>query len=196
MPRRPSVRVTRLGDAGIRVLAGRGRHALTHRAVDEEADLPPGSTSYYARSREALLCLVVDRIAELDAAADPTAGDATPQPSDAVALADSLAGLVHDLLTRHAARTLARYELTLEAVHRPQLRARLDEAGVRFRDVASALLAAAGSPEPERHGRLLVAVCDGMVFDGLAGAGSVVPPSPARIRADLRDVLVGMLAGV
>ena len=40
-----------VGDAGIRLVARDGIRALTHLRVDAEADLPRGSTSYYARTR-------------------------------------------------------------------------------------------------------------------------------------------------
>src|ERR1700748_3081833 len=84
----PGGRTRQVGDAAIAVLAdqgGRGRpppapprrrpepaapraRGLTHRAVDRAAGLPPGTTSNYARTREALLRLALARIAELDLA--------------------------------------------------------------------------------------------------------------------------------
>ncbi|MGH3122524.1 MAG: TetR/AcrR family transcriptional regulator, partial [Streptosporangiaceae bacterium] len=57
-----------MADAAIAVLADHGARGLTHRAVDQAAGLPPGTTSNHARSREALLTLTLTRIAELDAA--------------------------------------------------------------------------------------------------------------------------------
>jgi len=53
-----------LADAGLRLVAREGVRALTHRAVDAEAGVPAGSTSYYARSRNELTALVVARISE------------------------------------------------------------------------------------------------------------------------------------
>ncbi|HEY1322382.1 MAG TPA: TetR family transcriptional regulator C-terminal domain-containing protein [Streptosporangiaceae bacterium] len=63
----PGGRTRQVGDAAIAVLAGQGARGLTHRAVDRAAGLPPGTTSNYARTREALLTLALARIAELDA---------------------------------------------------------------------------------------------------------------------------------
>ncbi|HEY1323258.1 MAG TPA: hypothetical protein VGF32_23575, partial [Streptosporangiaceae bacterium] len=60
-------RTRQVGDAAIAVLADQGARGLTHRAVDRAAGLPPGTTSNYARTREALLTLALTRIAELDA---------------------------------------------------------------------------------------------------------------------------------
>jgi AcrR family transcriptional regulator len=76
----PSARTRQVGDAAIAVLAGQGARGLTHRAVDQAAGLPPGTTSNYARTRAALLTLALTRIAELDAAdgASQAAGESGP----------------------------------------------------------------------------------------------------------------------
>ena len=49
----------RVLDAAIEVLGTRGLRGLTHRAVDEVAGIPQGSTSNYFRTRESLLEAVV-----------------------------------------------------------------------------------------------------------------------------------------
>jgi len=59
-------------DAAIEVLAAQGVKGLTHRAVDTAADLPPGSTSYYLRTREALMEAAVQRLVETDEAGAPS----------------------------------------------------------------------------------------------------------------------------
>jgi len=74
----PGGRTKQVGDAAVAVLADHGARGLTHRAVDRAAGLPPGTTSNYARTREALLTLALTRIAELDAA-DGADGLAGPQ---------------------------------------------------------------------------------------------------------------------
>ncbi|HEX5298168.1 MAG TPA: TetR/AcrR family transcriptional regulator [Streptosporangiaceae bacterium] len=63
-----STRTRQIGDAAIAVLAEHGARGLTHRAVDRAAGLPAGTTSNYARTRAALLTLVLARIDELDTA--------------------------------------------------------------------------------------------------------------------------------
>src|SRR3954447_21985523 len=63
-----SARARQVGDAAIAVLAEHGARGLTHRAVDQAAGLPPGTTSNYARTRAALLTLALARIDELDTA--------------------------------------------------------------------------------------------------------------------------------
>ncbi|HLL33473.1 MAG TPA: TetR/AcrR family transcriptional regulator, partial [Streptomyces sp.] len=44
-----------VADTALALLAERGMRGLTHRAVDEAAGLPQGSTSNVARTRQALL---------------------------------------------------------------------------------------------------------------------------------------------
>ena len=56
-----------IADAAIHLVATQGLRGLTHRAVDAVAGLPPGSTSYYLRTRKALLTACVDRMLALDA---------------------------------------------------------------------------------------------------------------------------------
>ncbi|HKH51215.1 MAG TPA: TetR/AcrR family transcriptional regulator [Mycobacterium sp.] len=57
-----------LCDAAIRVLAEHGSRGLTHGQVDRYARVPDGSTSYYYRTRAALLRGVGKRVAEIDVA--------------------------------------------------------------------------------------------------------------------------------
>jgi AcrR family transcriptional regulator len=115
-----------------------------------------------------------------------------PDPSVA-ALAAPIAGMLHEGLTRGRVRLLARYELALESTRRPALRAIYDEASRPFRDPASALLRAAGSTAPDRHARMLIAWCEGVQFDSLAGAGSASPPDLAELQAQVHDLIAGML---
>jgi DNA-binding transcriptional regulator YbjK len=44
-------RKTVIADAAIALLAAAGAKGLTHRAVDAQAGLPAGSTSFYCRTR-------------------------------------------------------------------------------------------------------------------------------------------------
>src|SRR4051794_30664127 len=60
-------RLVLIGDTAIRLLVERGMRGLTHRAVDESAGIPAGSTSYYARTRAALLELALARMTVLEA---------------------------------------------------------------------------------------------------------------------------------
>jgi DNA-binding transcriptional regulator YbjK len=180
-------RARQVGDAAIAVLAGHGARGLTHRAVDQAAGLPPGTTSNYARTRAALLTLALARIAELDLAE----GSARVAETG---LADAVARMVHQWITEPGRRQrfLARLELAFEATRRPELRAAYDEMGRAFRVQAVQFLAAAGSAHPERDAWTLIAWVEGTAFYALAGAGGAAVPSLAELRAQVASLLASL----
>ncbi|MFF7768283.1 TetR/AcrR family transcriptional regulator [Streptomyces massasporeus] len=183
-----------VADTALALLAERGMRGLTHRAVDEAAALPQGSTSNLARTRQALLELAVRRLADREARVlalhempDPAAGTGS--------LVDALALAAHRALTNNRALTLARYELALEATRRPELRAFFDATGARFRDQLTALVTGMGSTDPARHTLSLIAWADGLMFSCVAGSFGADTPSLEEVRAGLRELLNGMLGG-
>ena len=211
----PSTRSRQIGDAAIAVLAEHGARGLTHRAVDQAAGLPPGTTSNYARTRAALLTLTLTRIDELDTAeatggegvVDTTVGAGAAHGTDgffgagldgarvAEALADVLTMLLDRWITDPGARrrVLARFELALEATRRPEMRAAYDEMGRAIRAQVVRLLAAAGSAHPERDAWTLIAWMEGTAFYALAGAGGAVAPARNVLRAQLAALLATMI---
>ncbi len=113
----------RIADSALAVLGRAGSRGLTHRAVDTEARLPTGSTSYYCRRRIDLLRLAERRLLDLDrrdletAAARVSAEMATPER-----VADALAELLVAWLTPPTRlRSLARYSLFGEVAREPEL---------------------------------------------------------------------------
>ncbi|WP_308268702.1 TetR/AcrR family transcriptional regulator [Yinghuangia soli] len=213
-------RLDLIGDTAVHLLVERGMRGLTHRAVDEAAGLPSGSTSYYARTRAALLEVALARMTMREAgefadamgsdaaeaagiqppAGGPAGGPAASPsdlaallPSDPDAVVDLLAGIVDAAIRDGRDQKIARYELALEATRRAELRGAYDEAGRAFREAAVGLLAAMGAQDPVRQGRSLVAWCEGMMFDAIAGSGWSAPPSRADIAAGMRELLAGIL---
>ncbi|MFK0294522.1 TetR/AcrR family transcriptional regulator [Streptomyces sp. NPDC090442] len=190
-----------IADTALSLLAERGMRGLTHRAVDEAAGLPQGSTSNLARTRAALLAAAVRRLAEREAAVltpQEVAKAATPASADPAAdgpaaLADALALALHRYLSHHRELLIARYELALEATRRPELREVYDRAGRAFREPVAALLAAAGSAAPERHVLSLVAWCDGVLFSCVAGQFHAAVPTRDALRTSCAELLEGML---
>jgi DNA-binding transcriptional regulator YbjK len=187
MPRRAEI-----ADAAISTIAREGMRGLTHRAVDQAAGLPEGSTSYYFRTRQTLLQATVDRLAELDSA-DMLPSTARPQlpGQDLDAFAAAAAGIVETWLTTGRERQLARYELTLEATRRPELREALATAGAAIRAMVASQFAAAGIRQPEQRAADFVAFLDGLLFDQIAGAGTRILTG-----ADLRRAIRALLAAV
>ncbi|MEV5242050.1 TetR/AcrR family transcriptional regulator [Streptomyces cinnamoneus] len=183
-----------IADTAITLLAERGMRGLTHRAVDEAAGLPPGSTSNHARTRAALLELAMRRHAAREA--QVLTLDEMPALTDGPdALADAVALALHRILTDHRELLLARYELALEATRRPELRKIYDAEGRAFRDPLVALMAAAGSTEPERHALTLLAWGEGLMFSCTAGSFHAEVPDRAQFRAGFHELLRGMLGG-
>ncbi|MFF9298811.1 TetR/AcrR family transcriptional regulator [Streptomyces althioticus] len=187
-----AARADLVADTALALLAERGMRGLTHRAVDERAGLPQGSTSNVARTRQALLELAVRRLADREERV--LALQDLPDPREGTdALLDALALTTHRALTRNRDLTLARYELALEATRRPELRAHFDAAGARFRTLLTALVTALGSPSPDRHALALIAWADGLLFSCVAGSYHAEIPTVPDIRADLREIIEGML---
>ncbi|WP_371587271.1 TetR/AcrR family transcriptional regulator [Streptomyces virginiae] len=194
-------RRTLIADTAIDLVAAAGLRGLTHRAVDGAAGLPAGSTSYYFRTRTALIGACYARLAELDLGdvgdlsgfggvgeVGEVGGEGSPRPSlppppgpapaDWEAAAAALAGLLHRWLTVGRARQLARFELSLEAARNPELEADFHRAGQGARARAAGILAALGARRPEEAAELLVAWTDGLLYDRLAGALARSRPAP------------------
>jgi len=199
-----------IADAAISTLARDGMRGLTHRAVDRTAGLPEGSASYYFRTRQALLQATVERLAELtttdmlasaalvnsaalvDGAASVD-GAAVPPPSrqELTAFGALAAALVESWLTAGRERQLARYELSLEATRRPELRQTLVTTGAAIRAFVADRFAATGVPDPRQRAADFAAFIDGLLFDQIAGAGN--RELTAR---DVRAAIGTLLAGV
>jgi DNA-binding transcriptional regulator YbjK len=186
-----AARIDLIADAALGLLAERGMRGLTHRAVDEAAGLPEGSTSNHARTRAALLQAAVRRLAVRQARAMP-AGGLPPAGDDGPAAL--LARVLHQSVTEGRELTRARFELALEATRRPELREVYDAAGLALREPLAAMLAAAGATDPDRQSRSLAAWCEGMMFYSVAGADAGdPPPTEEQLRASVGEVLRGIL---
>lgn len=173
-----------IADAAIATLAAEGMRGLTHRAVDRRAGLPEGSCSYYFRTRQALLEATVRRLSTLD---DEMVAPISTKPR-VEDLPDLLTGMIEFAVTTGRDWAIARYELSLEATRRPELRAVLVAVGKRYRDLAIAMLTDAGASDPRRQGRDMVAYADGLIFDMVAGAGG-----REFDRAEVRESMVELL---
>jgi DNA-binding transcriptional regulator YbjK len=199
-----------IADAAISTLARDGMRGLTHRAVDRTAGLPEGSASYYFRTRQALLQATVERLAELtttdmlasaalvdsaalmDGAALVDSAAVSPPPGQELSAFGALAAaLVESWLTAGRERQLARYELSLEATRRPELRQTLVTTGAAIRAVIAGRFAAAGVPEPHQRAADFAAFIDGLLFDQIAGAGN-----RELTDRDVRAAIDTLLAGV
>ncbi|HET6293575.1 MAG TPA: TetR family transcriptional regulator C-terminal domain-containing protein [Kribbella sp.] len=174
-----------IADAAIHLVATRGLRGLTHRAVDAEAGLPPGSTSYYLRTRKALLDACVRRM---------LARDLTAQASPDAGLEELLVGMVLDLVHNRTDDLVARYELSLEASRQPELREAIVQGGRQLRDGLTGLLEALGIPDAEEAAWPVAAMLDGLMYDRVAGAGTTM--SPSAYESAVRRAVGALLTGL
>ncbi len=115
-------------EAGLVALATRGARGLTHRAVDQLAGLPEGSTSYYFRTRAALLQACAEHlVTQTVRAIGPALVESAPITPER--LAELAATAVHAWTAQNGLLVLARHELLLESARHVELRETFSAAG-------------------------------------------------------------------
>jgi DNA-binding transcriptional regulator YbjK len=179
-------RRVRLADAAIEILASEGSRGLTHRAVDAQADQPPGTTSRYFRTRDALLRGVVERVRVLhfaDLARAPTGRIAGS------AITGHLAAMVYEALTVNRTRHLAILELFLESTRRPELREEMVATRMAQIQLMRDIHAAAGIDLSTERAATLVTVITGLVYVALTTPEAIGLRSPEDVRERVRSLV-------
>lgn len=182
----PDQRRRELCDTAIRLLADDGVKGVSHLKVDRKAGVPDGTTSFYFRTRSALLQAVAVRVSELDLK-DLSA--AANEPSGLAAL------VMRSATGTRLVRTKARQELALQAIRDPLL----DEALRSYRDRFLALITDAvlrlqhGHPDQALADRqaYVVMMFIGGVLQGFA-AGDRRIGSAAELDALISGIIVGL----
>ncbi|MEU8414680.1 TetR family transcriptional regulator [Amycolatopsis japonica] len=193
----PTDRRTRIAEAATEILASQGIRGLTHSAVDVRLDLPRGSTSYYFRTRQALLEAVVRRIADTSAHRFQLTGLAHAAVAGHTAAARAMAAWLDDLLVSRHHHVTARYALTIELAGFPELHELLARA-LFSREHATRLCEALGASDPGTASADLVSLIEGLLFDRFAGARSLdgveagTPASVDQFARPLAAYLRGM----
>ncbi|MGO1539878.1 MAG: TetR/AcrR family transcriptional regulator [Leucobacter sp.] len=153
-----------IADTGVHLIARRGMRGLTHLQVDAEAGLPKGSTSYYARTRDDLIALVVHRLSE---GSEADLGEFTiPDALTRSEAAQLTTAMFNRMMTRTDAQA-ARFTLLVELRQDEELRRALTEdAPVRtlLIDAARAILAAAKVSAPDTEASNLVGLVDALLM--------------------------------
>lgn len=183
-------RKTLIADAALHLLGSGGAKGLTHRAVDAQAGLPSGSTSFYCRTRLELLKLAVQRHAALDMA-DLTADGRRWSRADATA-----DGFVQTVAARLASwaqperrvHLRARFELLLISGTEPELAATLHPLRQGFVVATETALRRASVAAPTQRATWVVMAIDGLLMSLLN------EPERAFDRKGCQDMLRQLLA--
>ncbi|WP_280269401.1 TetR/AcrR family transcriptional regulator [Nocardia wallacei] len=187
-------RRSRIIDAAIDLIATQGLRALTHRALDTTLALPPGSVSYYFRTKRALIEAIVDRIATRSRAdfTEARLGDPQPSTTEPDEIAHGIARWLDQLLARRRNHLIVRHALIIDQLGDPDLHRRLTSC-LFSHDHATSLFRSLGAADPATSAADFIAVLEGLVFDRFAGArrGSKTgtPRSVAQLEAPLRAQL-------
>jgi len=128
----PAERRRDLCDAAIQLLADDGAKGLSHLKVDRKAGVPDGTTSFYFRTREALLRAVAERLAELDLASLQSVADSADGGGENPSPSQLSQVVIQSGSEPQLSRTRARYELTMQAARDPELAAILQQATDAF----------------------------------------------------------------
>ena len=159
-------RRTTLLDAALEIVGGQGMRALTHRAVDAGAGVPPGSTSNLFRTREALLVGIAERFVVRERAMGE--GGAGEVEATAAGVGEALGRFAETATTSGRIVTLARYALLVEAARHPDLAAVLVTGADQVDTWGLDLVTRAGSPYPARDHGVLANYVTGLVLHQLA----------------------------
>lgn len=190
-PRTPPDRRTLLLDAALHLIGTGGLEAVTHRAVERSAGVPHGSTTYYFGAREHLIAAAVQRLVELDREhLERLAHDLTmalarrdPYPDIEHLLAAVLAWIDQDREIQ-----IARYELELAGARDLEVRATMSGGAAFFWRLFEPVAIAAGSQNPARDARMIVATLDGLLMDRLTHE----PPDDRLIVDGFQRMLVSL----
>jgi len=179
-------RRTQILDAALHVLAEQGMRGLTHRAADTAAGIPAGSTSYYFRTRAALVSGCLGRLLEIDL---ETEVPLVAAPASLDSLLEIVVRIGVEMVTTQRMRTMARLQLTLAAAGDGELRAGLTDARATIRARGAEALLALGATEADVAADRVLAVLDGLVLT----AAVYGPHEPAELADWMRGPLEAML---
>ena len=176
--------------AALRLIGSRGMHAVTHRDVAREAEVPLGSTTYYFATkeellREALRLFVAEEAERLRAAARRFEG----VRAEPAAVVDAVLAEIGDTLTRPVEQ-VAQFELYLEATRSPVLAEEAKACFAAYEEIATAALRSAGAEDPERLAPLFIGLIEGLMFRQL------VEPRPEWIERVLRPQVLALFDAV
>lgn len=192
-PPNPAQRRRELCDAAIRLLADDGVKGVSHLKVDRKAGVADGTTSFYFRTRSALLQAVAIRVSELDLK-DLTAATRSPS-APGIDEPSGLATLVMRAATgAKLARTKARHELALQAARDPVVGEALHSYSDEFFGlIRTVVLRLQSEPDPalaDRQAYVVMMFISGVMLAFASGDRSI------RTARELDVLISDIVAGV
>lgn len=176
-----------LSDAAVRVLAQQGSRGLTHRALDDEAGVPRGTSSNFFATKDLIIDAILVRISErLAPDPDVHARLALREPGK-----ELFAAYMKDIvqrLTSDRDAALALFELRLEATRRPHVEEAIStwlREGLASDVAFNARMSLPGS---DREVALFHYAINGFIFDQIT-----VPVDPEANRAEVIQRFVQLL---
>ncbi|AGP66646.1 hypothetical protein OEM_51110 [Mycobacterium intracellulare subsp. yongonense 05-1390] len=180
------------------MLGSNGVHGVSHPKVDDRAGVPAGTTSFYFRTRKALVHAIATRLAELDVADFSMMAELA---EDHASQFTGTAGLARIVMYVNSepwlTRAKARYELALLAGRDPELAAALSESADRLyalaRDVVTQWHHEGSAPDPalvDDQAIATLAFINGIMLTFVAGQPAVDDPE------HLDRLIQGVIAGV
>lgn len=190
----PDQRRRELCDAAIELLAVDGVKGVSHLKVDRKSAVPDGTTSFYFRTRKALLLAVAGRVAELDLADLESATRLRSGPGRSSGLARLV---MRSGSGARLARTKARHALALQGADDAALDEALTCYSERFADLIGDVVLAL-QPEGVVPDRELVDMQTYAVTMFISGIllGYVTGDRRIRSAEQLDRLMAGIIAGV
>ncbi|WP_165977516.1 TetR/AcrR family transcriptional regulator [Nonomuraea diastatica] len=183
-------RRARLCDAAIEIVARAGLRGLTHRAVDAEAGVPPGTASRYFRTREALVRGVVERVRQVQFA---KLRDLQLHLPDRTRLPEAVTRLAGEVLTVDRSQQLVLHELFIESTRQPCLGRLLTETVTALEELLIEVCHAAGITLSSRDALLLVTLCHGIVFTVLTTRPDAYDDLDGLVRTGVERIMAPYL---
>ena len=182
-----SERRQRLLEESLRLVSESGLGAVTHRSVEQAAGAPHGSVTYWFGSREGLISALIDWLCDESERQARAIAVPVQQQIDAGQTLDidAIAAALSAWMDSSAAHHLARMELELQGAREPAHAERMTRAAQVFWDMCAAIARGLGSEDPDRDGRAMAVMLDGVLLDRLAHP----PQSQDVVAASVRWLL-------
>lgn len=154
-------------EAALDLAARGGNHALTHQAIDTQLGLARGSTSYYYRTRHALVSAAIGHLTERSRSYFEKT--VPPVPMTIQEATNHITSQLEVLLAERRRDVLARYALLADAMADTELQHGLAKCLFSI-PAATELMNSLGAPDPADAARNLVGLLEGLIFTHAFGA--------------------------